>query len=79
LNRFLNAPVACALAAIGQDGASFLVSAGAAAGITSVLLVLLMSQPRIFLAMAATACCRSVSARCIRGPARRTSGRSSPA
>jgi APA family basic amino acid/polyamine antiporter len=49
--RFLNAPVAYALAAIGQDWASYLVSAGAAAGMTSVLLVLLMSQPRIFFAM----------------------------
>jgi APA family basic amino acid/polyamine antiporter len=49
--RFLNAPVAFALALIGQDWASFLVSAGAVAGITSVLLVMLMSQPRIFFAM----------------------------
>ena len=49
--RFLNAPVAYALAVIGQDRASYLVSAGAVAGITSVLLVLLMSQPRIFFAM----------------------------
>ena len=49
--RFLNAPVAYALAVIGQDWASYLVSAGAVAGITSVLLVLLMSQPRIFFAM----------------------------
>jgi basic amino acid/polyamine antiporter, APA family len=49
--RFLNAPVAYALTVIGQDRASFLVSAGAVAGITSVLLVLLMSQPRIFFAM----------------------------
>jgi basic amino acid/polyamine antiporter, APA family len=49
--RFLNAPVAYALATIGQDWASYLVSAGAVAGITSVLLVMLMSQPRIFFAM----------------------------
>ena len=49
--RFLNAPVAYALAVIGQDWASYLVSAGAVAGITSVLLVMLMSQPRIFFAM----------------------------
>src|SRR5687767_7142220 len=34
--RFLNAPVAYALAVIGQDWASYLVSAGAVAGITSV-------------------------------------------
>jgi hypothetical protein len=36
---------------IGQDWAAYLVSAGAVAGITSVLLVMLMSQPRIFFAM----------------------------
>jgi APA family basic amino acid/polyamine antiporter len=48
---FLNAPVAFALSVINQDWAAYLVSAGAAAGITSVLLVMLMSQPRIFFAM----------------------------
>jgi APA family basic amino acid/polyamine antiporter len=49
--QFLNAPVAFALSTIGQDWAAGLVSAGAVAGITSVLLVMLMSQPRIFFAM----------------------------
>jgi len=49
--RFLNAPVAYALSIIGQDWAAGLVSAGAVAGITSVMLVMLMSQPRIFFAM----------------------------
>ena len=48
---FLNAPVAYALALIGQDWAAGLVSAGAVAGITSVMLVMLMSQPRIFFSM----------------------------
>ena len=48
---FLNAPVAYALAFIGLDWAAGLVSAGAVAGITSVLLVMLMSQPRIFFSM----------------------------
>jgi APA family basic amino acid/polyamine antiporter len=48
---FLNAPVAYALAVINQDWAAALISAGAVAGITSVLLVMLMSQPRIFFAM----------------------------
>jgi APA family basic amino acid/polyamine antiporter len=48
---FLNAPVAYALAFINQDWAAGLVSAGAVAGITSVLLVMLMSQPRIFFSM----------------------------
>ena len=49
--KFLNAPVAYALAFINQDWAAGLVSAGAVAGITSVLLVMLMSQPRIFFSM----------------------------
>ena len=49
--QFLNAPVAYALSIIEQDWAAYLVSAGAVAGITSVLLVMLMSQPRIFFAM----------------------------
>jgi basic amino acid/polyamine antiporter, APA family len=49
--QFLNAPVGYALARIGQDWAAGLVSAGAVAGITSVLLVMLMSQPRIFFSM----------------------------
>jgi APA family basic amino acid/polyamine antiporter len=48
---FLNAPVAYALHVIGQDWAAGLISAGAVAGITSVLLVMLMGQPRIFFSM----------------------------
>jgi basic amino acid/polyamine antiporter, APA family len=51
VTQFLNAPVAFALSVIEQDWAAYLVSAGAVAGITSVLLVMLMSQPRIFFAM----------------------------
>ncbi len=49
--QFLNAPVGYALAVIKKDWAAGLVSAGAVAGITSVLLVMLMSQPRIFFSM----------------------------
>jgi len=49
--QFLNAPVGYALAIINKNWAAGLVSAGAVAGITSVLLVMLMSQPRIFFAM----------------------------
>jgi APA family basic amino acid/polyamine antiporter len=48
---FLNAPVAYVLHVIGQDWAAGLISAGAVAGITSVLLVMLMGQPRIFFSM----------------------------
>jgi APA family basic amino acid/polyamine antiporter len=50
-SQFLNAPVGYALSVINKDWAAGLVSAGAVAGITSVLLVMLMSQPRIFFAM----------------------------
>jgi APA family basic amino acid/polyamine antiporter len=49
--QFLNAPVGYALAVINMDWAAGLVSAGAVAGITSVLLVMLLSQPRIFFSM----------------------------
>ena len=49
--RFLNAPVAYVLSVLHMDWAAGLVSAGAVAGITSVLLVMLMSQPRIFFSM----------------------------
>jgi len=49
--QFLNAPVAYALSVINQDWSAGLVSAGAVAGITSVLLVMLMAQPRIFFSM----------------------------
>ncbi|SPD74942.1 Uncharacterized amino acid permease YfnA [uncultured Desulfobacterium sp.] len=45
------APVAHALVAIGVKWGSALVSAGAVAGITSVLIVMLMGQPRIFFSM----------------------------
>ena len=48
---FLNAPVAYVLSVIHMDWAAGIVSAGAVAGITSVLLVMLMSQPRIFFSM----------------------------
>ena len=48
---FLNAPVAYVLHVIDQDWAAGLISAGAVAGITSVLLVMLLSQPRIFFSM----------------------------
>lgn len=44
-------PVATALQELGYRWGSALVSAGAVAGITSVLLVLLMGQPRIFFSM----------------------------
>jgi len=48
----LNAPVAQAFAARGLPIAVFIISIGAVAGITSVLLVLMLSQARILLAMA---------------------------
>lgn len=45
------APVASALAAVGQPWAHMLVTVGALAGMTSVLLVFQLGQPRIFMAM----------------------------
>lgn len=47
-----NAPVATAFQQVGFTSAQFIVTVGALAGITSVLLVMMMGQPRIFLAMA---------------------------
>ena len=51
ITRFLNAPVGFVLGSLGIGWADALVAAGAVAGITSVLLVMLMSQPRIFFSM----------------------------
>jgi basic amino acid/polyamine antiporter, APA family len=48
----IDAPVSDAFRQVGLPWAQFLVSLGAVAGITSVLLVMMLSQSRIFLAMA---------------------------
>lgn len=48
---FLAAPIAFALNVIHQDWASGIISVGAVMGITSVLLVMMMGQPRVFFAM----------------------------
>jgi len=48
----IEAPVSHAFAQVGLPWAQFLVSLGALVGITSVLLVLMLSQPRVMLAMA---------------------------
>ncbi|HEX3528760.1 MAG TPA: amino acid permease [Thermoanaerobaculia bacterium] len=48
----VNAPVAAAFQRVGLGWAQFLVAVAGVAGITSVLLVLMLSQPRVLLAMA---------------------------
>jgi APA family basic amino acid/polyamine antiporter len=48
----VDAPVSHAFAAVGLAWAQFLIAVGAIAGITSVLLVMMLSQPRILMAMA---------------------------
>ena len=48
----IHAPVADAFRLVGLPWAQFLVAIGALTGITSVLLVMMLSQPRIWLAMA---------------------------
>jgi len=48
----IDAPVSDAFRQAGLPWAQFLISLGAIAGITSVLLVMMLSQPRVFLAMA---------------------------
>jgi APA family basic amino acid/polyamine antiporter len=47
-----DAPVSDAFAQVGRPGVQFLVAIGALTGITSVLLVMTLSQPRVLLAMA---------------------------
>lgn len=48
----IDAPVAEAFKSVGLPWAQFLISIGALTGITSVLLVMMLSQPRVLLAMA---------------------------
>jgi basic amino acid/polyamine antiporter, APA family len=48
----IDAPVSDAFKQVGLPWAQFLISLGALAGITSVLLVMMLSQPRVLLAMA---------------------------
>jgi APA family basic amino acid/polyamine antiporter len=48
----IDAPIPSAFAQAGMPWAQLLISVGAIAGITSVLLVLMLSQPRVMLAMA---------------------------
>jgi APA family basic amino acid/polyamine antiporter len=47
-----DAPVSNAFAQVGLRGAQFVIAVGAITGITSVLLVMMLSQPRVLLAMA---------------------------
>jgi APA family basic amino acid/polyamine antiporter len=47
-----DAPVAAAMQRLGLTWAQFIISLGAVVGITSVMLVLMLSQPRVLLAMA---------------------------
>src|SRR5205807_890078 len=48
----IDAPVSDAFRQVGLPWAQFLISLGALAGITSVLLVMMLSQPRVLIAMA---------------------------
>jgi APA family basic amino acid/polyamine antiporter len=48
----IDAPVAAAFKSVGLPWAQFIIALGALAGITSVQLVLMLSQPRVLLAMA---------------------------
>jgi basic amino acid/polyamine antiporter, APA family len=48
----VNAPVAAAFQHVGLKWGQFVISLGAVVGITSVMLVLMLSQPRVLLAMA---------------------------
>ena len=67
----IHAPVSDAFRQVGLPWAQIIVALGALTGITSVLLVLMLSQPRVMLAMARDGCCRRASS----APSTRSSGR----
>ena len=72
-------PVAVAIDAIDMRWLSSLIKLGAIAGLTSVILVMLLSQPRIFFAMAKDGLLPQAVSKIHPGSARPTSRRSSPA
>ena len=72
-------PVAVAIDAMGLTWLSGIVKLGAIAGLSSVILVMLLSQPRIFYSMARDGLLPRPSPRSTRGSARPGSRRSSPA
>ncbi len=71
-------PVAVAIDAMGYNWLSGIVKLGAIAGLSSVILVMLLSQPRIFYSMAKDGLLPKAVAKCTRASARRGSPRSSP-
>jgi len=75
------APIAVAINALGPKLAwlRVVVKIGAIAGLSSVILVMLLGQPRIFTPCRKTDCCRRCSARYTRNSARPGSPRFSPA
>ena len=76
---YLGDSAAVATAFAGKPWAQALISAGALAGLTSVLLVFQLGQPRIFMAMARDGLFRSISPASTRAFARHTSPPSGPA
>ncbi len=59
----VDAPLANAFISVGQRGIGTIVSYGALAGLTTVMLILMLGQSRVFFAMSATASCRPPSPR----------------
>ena len=72
-------PIAVVADHAGLGWMSTLIKLGAIAGLSSVILVMLLGQSRVFWTMSRTVCCRSSSTRSTRSSRRRTSPRSSPA
>ena len=70
------APLADAFTAVGQSWAT-LISIGAIAGLTTVVMILMLGRAGCCSPCAATACCRGGWRRSTRGSARRTGSRSS--
>jgi len=69
-------PIAVGIDAIGMKWLAPIVKLGAILGLTSVILVMLLAQPRIFYTMRAMVCCRRSPPKCTRAFARHTSPRS---
>ena len=60
----VDAPLAEAFRSVDQPAIATIISVGALAGLTTVMMILMLGQSRVFFAMAVTGCCRRSSPRC---------------
>ena len=71
------AALATAFTSVGKAGYATLISAGAVAGLMTVVMTLMIGATRVVFAMAATGCCRGAWPAPTRAPAPRSGSRSS--